>query len=102
MKELYAMWGRVGDDKYFAAWLGMGLNEVVATEKHATDLEVEVKHLRAKVERLKAALRDTSWTMKCVTYEFKYRVALKRFRAKYPNLSVEEDSFADCPEDANV
>ncbi|RWW27706.1 hypothetical protein GW17_00007855 [Ensete ventricosum] len=65
MKELYAMWGRVGDDKYFAAWLGMGLNEVVATEKHATDLEVEVKHLRAKVERLKAALRDTSWTMKC-------------------------------------
>ncbi|RRT38497.1 hypothetical protein B296_00038704 [Ensete ventricosum] len=93
MKELYAMWGRVGDDKYFAAWVlelksGMGLNEVVATEKHATDLEVEVKHLRAKVEHLKAALRDTSWTMKCSSWLGMSRYCESRFNRQARRLSL--------------
>ncbi|RRT70293.1 hypothetical protein B296_00029265 [Ensete ventricosum] len=37
-----------------------------------------------------------------VTYEFGYRVALKLFKAKYPNLFVKEDRFANYPEDSNV
>ncbi|RWW76564.1 hypothetical protein BHE74_00015342 [Ensete ventricosum] len=36
------------------------------------------------------------------TYEFGYRVALECLRAKYPDLSIEEDPFADCPEDSNM
>ncbi|RRT79537.1 hypothetical protein B296_00025160 [Ensete ventricosum] len=37
-----------------------------------------------------------------VTYEFGYWVVQKHFWAKYPNLSLEEDPFADQPKDANV
>ncbi|RZS23331.1 hypothetical protein BHM03_00056244 [Ensete ventricosum] len=34
-----------------------------------------------------------------VTYEYGYRVALARFRARHPNAKVEEDSFTIHPED---
>ncbi|RRT76039.1 hypothetical protein B296_00030627 [Ensete ventricosum] len=37
-----------------------------------------------------------------ITYEFRYRLVLELFRAKYPDLSVLEDPFADCPEDPNI
>ncbi|RRT40661.1 hypothetical protein B296_00056011 [Ensete ventricosum] len=37
-----------------------------------------------------------------VTYEFGYWIALERFRAKCPDLSIEEDPFAERPEDTNV
>ncbi|RRT46180.1 hypothetical protein B296_00053406, partial [Ensete ventricosum] len=37
-----------------------------------------------------------------VSYEFGYRVALKRFRAKYPDSTVEEYPFPEYPEDENV
>ncbi|RWW66023.1 hypothetical protein BHE74_00026633 [Ensete ventricosum] len=38
---------------------GMGSNAMATTEKWVTNLEVEMKRLRAKVECLKAALGDT-------------------------------------------
>ncbi|RRT76253.1 hypothetical protein B296_00018864 [Ensete ventricosum] len=42
-------------------------------------------------------------TLPCqVTYEFGYWVALEHFRVKYSDLSVEEDPFANWPEDANM
>ncbi|RRT31724.1 hypothetical protein B296_00053931 [Ensete ventricosum] len=34
-----------------------------------------------------------------VTYEYEYRVALARFRARHPDAKVEEDSFTIHPED---
>ncbi|RWW12957.1 hypothetical protein GW17_00023353 [Ensete ventricosum] len=37
-----------------------------------------------------------------VTYEFGYGVVLECFWVKHPDLIVEENLFADCPEDANV
>ncbi|RWW13802.1 hypothetical protein GW17_00022466 [Ensete ventricosum] len=37
---------------------GVGPKAVVVAEKRATDLEAEVKHLRAKAECLKATLED--------------------------------------------
>ncbi|RWW36594.1 hypothetical protein BHE74_00058370, partial [Ensete ventricosum] len=37
-----------------------------------------------------------------VTYEYGYRVALARFRARYPDLEIKEDPFASLPEDDNV
>ncbi|RRT50010.1 hypothetical protein B296_00009881 [Ensete ventricosum] len=37
-----------------------------------------------------------------VTYEYEYRVALARFRARYHDLEIEEEAFANLPEDDNV
>ncbi|THU57027.1 hypothetical protein C4D60_Mb11t23440 [Musa balbisiana] len=37
-----------------------------------------------------------------VTYEYGYRIALARFRARYPDLDVAEDPFASFPEDLGV
>ncbi|RZS00298.1 hypothetical protein BHM03_00029974 [Ensete ventricosum] len=37
-----------------------------------------------------------------VSYEFEHRVALERLRGKHPEIEVEQDPFAECPEDANV
>ncbi|RWW72385.1 hypothetical protein BHE74_00019813 [Ensete ventricosum] len=37
-----------------------------------------------------------------VTYEFGYWIALERFRDKCPDLSIEEDPFAERSEDTNV
>ncbi|RWW62788.1 hypothetical protein BHE74_00030069 [Ensete ventricosum] len=32
----------------------------------------------------------------------RYRVALEWLRGKHPEIEVEQDSFVECPEDANV
>ncbi|RRT40604.1 hypothetical protein B296_00058415, partial [Ensete ventricosum] len=37
-----------------------------------------------------------------VSYEFGYRVALEQLRGKHPDIMIEVDPFAKCPEDANV
>ncbi|RWW53823.1 hypothetical protein BHE74_00039641 [Ensete ventricosum] len=37
-----------------------------------------------------------------VSYEFGYWLALERLRGKHPKIEVEQDPFAECPEDANI
>ncbi|RRT76128.1 hypothetical protein B296_00012802 [Ensete ventricosum] len=37
-----------------------------------------------------------------ISYEFGYRMALKRFQAKHLEAEVETDPFAKCPKDDNV
>ncbi|RWW07211.1 hypothetical protein GW17_00029413 [Ensete ventricosum] len=37
-----------------------------------------------------------------VSYEFEYRVALKRLRGKHLDIMIEWDPFVECSEDANV
>ncbi|RZS19247.1 hypothetical protein BHM03_00051625 [Ensete ventricosum] len=37
-----------------------------------------------------------------VSYKFGYRVALERLLGKHPEIKVEQDLFAECPEDGNV
>ncbi|RWW26351.1 hypothetical protein GW17_00009268 [Ensete ventricosum] len=40
--------------------------------------------------------------MRRVSYEFGYRVALERLRGKHIEIAIEQDPFAECPDDANV
>ncbi|RWW16460.1 hypothetical protein GW17_00019660 [Ensete ventricosum] len=37
-----------------------------------------------------------------VSYEYRYRIALARFRARYPDLEVDSDSFTEQLEDSSV
>ncbi|RWW61474.1 hypothetical protein BHE74_00031460 [Ensete ventricosum] len=37
-----------------------------------------------------------------VSYEFGYRMALERLRGKHPDITIEQDPFAECSEDANI
>ncbi|RWW36352.1 hypothetical protein BHE74_00058648 [Ensete ventricosum] len=37
-----------------------------------------------------------------VSYEFVYRVVLEQLRGKHPDIMIELDPFAECPEDANI
>ncbi|RWW45511.1 hypothetical protein BHE74_00048650 [Ensete ventricosum] len=37
-----------------------------------------------------------------VSYEYRYWVALERLRGKHPEIAIEQDPFAKCPNDANV
>ncbi|RZR96744.1 hypothetical protein BHM03_00025798 [Ensete ventricosum] len=37
-----------------------------------------------------------------VSYEFGYRVALEQLRGKHPEIAIEQDLFAECPNDANM
>ncbi|RWW35688.1 hypothetical protein BHE74_00059349 [Ensete ventricosum] len=37
-----------------------------------------------------------------VSYEFGYRVTLERLRGKHPEIEIEQDPFAECPEDTSV
>lgn len=37
-----------------------------------------------------------------VTYEFGYQMAYAHFRARYPNMELESDPFADQPADQNI
>ncbi|RWW60453.1 hypothetical protein BHE74_00032543 [Ensete ventricosum] len=37
-----------------------------------------------------------------VTYEFRYQIALRRFKVRYPKLEVNEDPFAELPSDIEV
>ncbi|RZR97068.1 hypothetical protein BHM03_00026180 [Ensete ventricosum] len=59
------------------------------------------KELKGRVDQdlvTIAKAHGTGW----VNYEFGYRVALERLWGKHPKVEVEQDPFAECPEDANV
>ncbi|RRT78890.1 hypothetical protein B296_00009489 [Ensete ventricosum] len=80
-------------------------DEVLSLTKGAEILQFELK---AKGDKIIADYKKSRGfqsgleMMGQVTYEFRYRVALERFRAKYPDPFAKEDPFAEWPEDANV
>ncbi|RWW76738.1 hypothetical protein BHE74_00015149 [Ensete ventricosum] len=37
-----------------------------------------------------------------ISYEFGYRVALEWLRGMHPEVEIEDDPFAECPEDGNI
>ncbi|RZS02484.1 hypothetical protein BHM03_00032545 [Ensete ventricosum] len=68
-------------------------------------LEAELKAEGPKaVDAYKASQGFKSGLKKMgqVSYEFGYRVAFERLRGKHPEIEIEQDPFAECPEDANV
>ncbi|RRT32191.1 hypothetical protein B296_00056933 [Ensete ventricosum] len=102
-KELHKVRSHLGD----AQWL---LKEARIRSRKMDDEPLQaVKDLesaRAELPRqsivqykdsigFKEDLKRMGW----VTYEYGYRVALARFRARHPDAEVEEDSFTIHPED---
>ncbi|RRT69328.1 hypothetical protein B296_00024533 [Ensete ventricosum] len=79
--------------------------EVLPLTEAATLLQSELKAEGLKaITQYKASQGFESGLVKMgqVSYEFGYRVAVERFRAKYLNSTVEENLFAELPEDANM
>ncbi|RWW19018.1 hypothetical protein BHE74_00023841 [Ensete ventricosum] len=80
-------------------------DEVLSLTRDVETLRLELKTAGDKAITYYKASRGFHFKlekMRQVTYEFRYRVALECFRAKYPNLSIEEDPLVEQPEDANV
>ncbi|RWV77369.1 hypothetical protein GW17_00061812, partial [Ensete ventricosum] len=70
-----------------------------------TLLEVELKAEGPKAVAAHKASRGFESgleKMGRVSYEFGYRVALKWLREKHSKIAIEQDLFAECPDDANV
>ncbi|RWW44321.1 hypothetical protein BHE74_00049918 [Ensete ventricosum] len=104
--------------------VGASQELVAIVERRAKELEGTMEKLRAKLESLRSQRKDLeqeaegpravaaykpSWRFESglkkmgrISYEFGYRVALERLRGKYPKVEIEQDPFAECPEDANV
>ncbi|RRT59335.1 hypothetical protein B296_00024022 [Ensete ventricosum] len=83
-------------------WLKVALKK---SEQCRKDLELVADSTYTKLKDLRDSrrrLKDEVLSLTKVTYELGYRVVLERFRAKYPESSVEEDPFAEWSEDANI
>ncbi|RRT32019.1 hypothetical protein B296_00048606 [Ensete ventricosum] len=102
-KELQAVRGHLGDAQQL-------LKEARTRARRMDDeLLQAVKDLESTraelpgqaIARYKGSLcfKEGLKRMGRVTYEYGYRVALARFRARYPNADVEEDMFTIHPED---
>ncbi|RRT39842.1 hypothetical protein B296_00042109, partial [Ensete ventricosum] len=102
-KELQAVLGHMGDAQQL-------LKETQIRARRMDDeLLQAVKGLESAraeipgqaVTRYKGSLgfKEGLKRMSRVTYEYRYRVALARFRARYPDVDVEEDPFTIHPED---
>ncbi|RRT64815.1 hypothetical protein B296_00007203 [Ensete ventricosum] len=74
------------------------LNLTHITEALKVDLSKEAMVDYKKSARFEMGLVRTSQ----VSYEYGYRVALARFRARYLELEVEEDPFKNLLEDSSV
>ncbi|RRT31157.1 hypothetical protein B296_00059264 [Ensete ventricosum] len=101
-KELQAVWAHLGDAQQL-------LKEARTRARRMDDeLLQAVKDLESAraelpeqaVARYKGSLgfKEGLKRMGRVTYEYGYRVALARFRARYPDVDVEEDPFTIYPE----
>ncbi|RWV78273.1 hypothetical protein GW17_00060780 [Ensete ventricosum] len=74
------------------------------------EAEVEYARVRAleKAQEVMVGCKESSkfklglQRLGQVSYEYKYQVTLAKFRAKYPNLEVEENLFTSLPEDDDV
>ncbi|RRT71412.1 hypothetical protein B296_00008270 [Ensete ventricosum] len=91
--------------------------ELESLRSQRRDLEQEIRVLRSMFLEVKLKAKGpkavTAYKasrgfelglekMERVSYEFGYRVTLERLRGKYPEITIEWDPFAECPEDANV
>ncbi|RRT71284.1 hypothetical protein B296_00031872, partial [Ensete ventricosum] len=79
--------------------------DVLSLTEVAMLLEAKLKDEGAKAvvgykasQGFELGLKKMGW----VSYEFEYRVALKRLRGKHPEIKIKQDPFAECPEDANI
>ncbi|RWW23879.1 hypothetical protein GW17_00011859, partial [Ensete ventricosum] len=105
-KELQAIRGHLGDTQQ--------LLKEARTRARRMDDELlqavkDLEHARAElpgeaVAQYKGSLgfKEGLKRMGRVTYEYGYRVALARFRARYPDADIEEDPFTIYPEDDSV
>ncbi|RRT80609.1 hypothetical protein B296_00015703 [Ensete ventricosum] len=119
IQELCEVEDWVGADKYLRRTLHPALAKQVCecsseelmnkADKSAvwatTLLEVELKAEGPKaVAAYKASLGFESGLEKMgrVSYEFEYRVSLEWLRQKHTKIAIEQDLFAECPDNANV
>ncbi|RRT31405.1 hypothetical protein B296_00055579, partial [Ensete ventricosum] len=61
--------------------------------------EVRTRACPSRTARAGGGFKEGLKRMGRVTYEYGYRVALARFRARYPDADIEEDPFTIYPED---
>ncbi|RWW20806.1 hypothetical protein GW17_00015063, partial [Ensete ventricosum] len=105
-KELQAIRGHLGDAQQL-------LKEARARARRMDDELLQavkdLEHARAELPRQAVAqykgslgFKEGLKRMGRVTYEYGYRVALARFRARYPDADIEEDPFTIYPEDDSV
>ncbi|RRT41190.1 hypothetical protein B296_00057995 [Ensete ventricosum] len=76
-------------------------------ERWAKELEAEIEKMTIELEAVAAykasrGFESSLEKMGRVSYEFGYRVTLERLQGKHPDIMIELDPFAKCPEDANV
>ncbi|RRT85115.1 hypothetical protein B296_00004625 [Ensete ventricosum] len=79
--------------------------DVLSLTKVTTFLEAKLKAEGPKVVATYKASRGFESSLEKmgrITYEFGYRVALERLRAKHLEAEVEQDLFNECHEDGNV
>ncbi|RWW76619.1 hypothetical protein BHE74_00015278 [Ensete ventricosum] len=79
--------------------------DVLLLTEAATFLEAELKAEGSKAVIAYKASRGFELgleKMGRVSYEFEYRVALERLRGKHPEIVIKQDSFVECPDNANV
>ncbi|RZR87470.1 hypothetical protein BHM03_00014910 [Ensete ventricosum] len=79
--------------------------DVLSLIEAPTLLEVELKAEGPKAVAAHKASRGFESgleKMGRVSYEFGYRVALKWLREKHSKIAIEQDLFAECPDEANV
>ncbi|RWW62368.1 hypothetical protein BHE74_00030499 [Ensete ventricosum] len=80
-------------------------NEVLKLARDAEALQSELQSTSAKAivdYKVSRGFKLRLERIEHITYEFGYQVALEGFWAKYPDLFIDKDPFADQPEDANV
>ncbi|RWV77234.1 hypothetical protein BHE74_00022038 [Ensete ventricosum] len=79
--------------------------DVLSLTEAATLLEAKLKTkgLRAATAyKVSQGSESGLEKMGRVSYEFRYQVVLERLRGKHPKISIKQDSFAKCPDNANV
>ncbi|RRT35243.1 hypothetical protein B296_00039447 [Ensete ventricosum] len=98
----------------------VGQELAAAAERQVKELEAEIERMRTELESLRSQRREFEQEkvvaaykasrgfesslekMGRVSYEFGYQVVLERLRGKHPDVMIELDPLAKCPEDANI
>ncbi|RRT37123.1 hypothetical protein B296_00036348 [Ensete ventricosum] len=96
-----------------AIWASVDQELAAAAERQVKEMEAEIERMRTELESLRSQRREFKQEasqgfesglekMERVSYEFGYRVVLERLRGKHPDVMIELDPFAKCPEDAKI